>query len=170
MLWLNSILVSVAIFVSSCGFQPLYSPQTQASEKLSLIKIETISDRRGQILRNHLLDILTPYGEPSHPEYRLKVVVTETRNDLAMRPDGTAKRTQLHYNTILTLTDVQTKKVILKDNLTLMAGFPVGSFSEFSSIPAMAGEDKARMRAMEILAYDIKSLLASYLANLKSAP
>ncbi|AIL13580.1 hypothetical protein IM40_08975 [Candidatus Paracaedimonas acanthamoebae] len=164
MLWLNTLIILSGLALNGCGFQPLYAPSTQANDKLAQIKIKPIPDRMGQVLHNHLLDILTPYGEPKNPEYILKVTVKEQRTDLAMRKDATAKRAQLQYTANITLTHAISHKLILSDQLYLMSGFSIGSHANFSSIPALVSEEKARLRAMEILAQDIKSLLASYLS------
>ncbi|OJX11116.1 MAG: hypothetical protein BGO77_03345 [Caedibacter sp. 37-49] len=165
MLWVNFFLILGALGLSSCGFQPLYAPTSQATEKLAQIKIKQIPDRTGQVLRNHLLDILTPYGEPKNPEYILKITVDEKRLDLALRKDATAKRAQLQYTADVILIHAISREVILSDKLDLMSGFSIGSQADFSSIPALVTEEKTRLRAMEILAQDIKSLLASYLVN-----
>lgn len=166
MLWLNIFMILSGVALSGCGFQPLYAPTTQANEKLSQIKIKQIPDRMGQVLRNHLLDLLTPYGEPKNPEYILKVNIDEKRSDLALRKDATAKRAQLQYMAHVTLIHAVSHDAILSDKLDLMSGFSIGSHADFASIPALVSEEKARLRAMEILAQDIKSLLASYLIRL----
>jgi LPS-assembly lipoprotein len=163
-LWLNILIIFTSLGVSGCGFQPLYAPTNQAREKLSHIKIKQIPDRMGQVLRNHLLDTLTPYGEPKNPEYILKITVDEQRIDLGFRKDATARRAQLQYTADVILLHATSHEVILSDKLDLMAGFSIGSQADFSSIPALVSEEKARLRAMEILAQDIKSLLASYLS------
>lgn len=165
MLWLNTLIILSGLALSGCGFQPLYAPTTQANDKLAQIKIKQIPDRMGQVLRNHLLDILTPYGEPKNPEYILNVTVTEQRADLALRKDATAKRAQLQYTADVALIHAISREVIVSDRLDLMSGFSIGSHADFSSIPALVSEEKTRLRAMEILAQDIKSLLASYLAQ-----
>jgi len=165
LLWLNTLLILSGLTLSGCGFQPLYAPTTQATEKLSHIKIKPIPDRVGQVLHNHLLDILTPYGQPKNPDYILKVTLNEQRSDLALRKDATAKRAQLEYTAYVTLSHAISHEVILSDQVSLMAGFSIGSHADFSSIPALVSEEKARLRAMEILAQDIKSLVASYLST-----
>jgi len=166
LLWLNTFIILSSLTLSGCGFQPLYAPTSQTNEKLAQIKIKQIPDRMGQVLRNHLLDILTPYGEPKNPEYILKINVNEQRIDLAFRKDATAKRAQLQYTADVILIHAVSHEVILSDKLDLMSGFSVGSQADFSSTPALVSEEKARLRAMEILAQDIKSFLASYL-NIK---
>lgn len=158
-------MILCGVTLSGCGFQPLYAPSTQANEKLSQIQIKQIPDRMGQSLRNHLLDILTPHGEPKNPDYILKIRVDEKRSDLALRKDATAKRAQLQYIAHVTLIHAISHEVILSDTLDLMSGFSIGSHADFASIPALVSEEKARLRAMEILAQDIKSLLASSLIN-----
>ena len=66
--------------VAGCGFRPLYK-QTASSDtvrEFSLISVAQPEDRPSQQLRNHLLDILTPYGQPDRPVYRLDYRITES--------------------------------------------------------------------------------------------
>ena len=78
------------LLVSACGFQPLYVEKkhnnawyfsgdfdTSITQEMSQIKVEPIEERFGQLVRNELLDSLTPRGVPSHPKYRLYVELTD---------------------------------------------------------------------------------------------
>ena len=101
-----------AVFaLSACGFRPLYVERegdavwhydgkfnTSIIQEMSKIKVEPIADRFGQIIRNNLLDSLTPKGEPSNPEYMLYVELKDKIiTDQALRDDITATRKRVQY-------------------------------------------------------------------------
>lgn len=67
------------MLVSACGFEPLYVEKkssgqwyydnkfdTGIKEEMASVKVELIQDRIGQLIRNDLLDKLSPKGEPKH--------------------------------------------------------------------------------------------------------
>lgn len=97
--------------VTACGFEPLYVEKkhtnrwyfdgdfdTSITQEMAAIKIEPISDRFGQMIRNNLIDLLTPNGMPEKPKYRLFVSLTgKTTSDQALRSDITATRKMVRY-------------------------------------------------------------------------
>ena len=107
------------LLVSACGFQPLYVEKkhnnawyfsgdfdTSITQEMSQIKVEPIEERFGQIVRNELLDSLTPRGVPSHPKYRLYVELTDRQIiQQALRNDITATREQVRYRCLLYTSD-----------------------------------------------------------------
>src|SRR5256885_604518 len=64
------------------------NPQVQ--ENLAQIRILMIANRSGQILRNYLLDDLTPRGVEGEALYSLRVVLFEPRREVAISRDNTA--------------------------------------------------------------------------------
>ncbi len=107
-----AVLTGAFLFLSSCGFEPLYVQKehdnlwyfggdfdTSISSEMAKIKVASIGGRFGQQLRNDLLDLLTPRGTPKNPQYRLDVVLT--RKDVmqqALRKDITATRERVKYS------------------------------------------------------------------------
>ena len=105
---------AVAAFfaLSACGFRPLYVERkgdavwhydgkfnTSIIQEMSKIKVEPVSDRFGQIVRNNILDSLTPKGEPVSPTYRLYVELKDKQvTDQALRRDITATRKRVKYS------------------------------------------------------------------------
>ena len=68
------------VLLVGCGFEPLYVQKkhdnawyfngefdTSISSEMSQIKVEAIAERFGQIVRNELIDSLTPRGVPAIP-------------------------------------------------------------------------------------------------------
>jgi LPS-assembly lipoprotein len=148
--------------MAGCGFSPLYGPSSLV-EKTSQIKIELIPDREGQILRNNLMDMLNPYGQPAQVAYRLKAMPTFSRQEFGFRRDATAKRITIHVMVPFTLTDAQTGHILYQDQVEVSAGFSTGSKAETASLPQVVSEEDAKKRALEQAAREIKLLVTSYL-------
>ena len=85
----------LVLALCGCGFEPLYVEKkhdnmwyyggdfdTSISQEMAQISIEPISQRFGQIMRNELIDLLTPKGTPKSPKYRLFVHLTENQRHL----------------------------------------------------------------------------------------
>lgn len=62
--------------MTTCGITAA-NFDTSISQEMAQISIEPISQRFGQIMRNELIDLLTPKGTPKSPKYRLFVHLTE---------------------------------------------------------------------------------------------
>ncbi len=176
MSFINSILVLAgALYVSSCGFSPLYGPQS-SNEETAQIKVDLIPDRPGQMLRNYLLDIFNPYGKPTFFAYRLQAVPTITKEEFGFRRDATSKRTRLTATIDFTLFDTSTGKPLYQDKVEINSGFSVGSKAETASLPQVVSEEDAIRRSLEQGAREVKLLITSYLhshaspQNLQSAP
>jgi LPS-assembly lipoprotein len=96
MSWSRSALAAagVVLLVGGCGFHPLYGQRAGARsavpEQMAAIKIGTIEDRQGQLLRNALVDRLTPRGEPSAPAYDLRVTLTQQMVGLGQQKNSYA--------------------------------------------------------------------------------
>src|SRR5690606_18495150 len=79
---LTALLLAVLLpALAGCGFKPLYGRNSGGGEvvpEFAQIAIEQPDDRGEQLLRNRLLDILTPKGAPDRPRYLLKYQITES--------------------------------------------------------------------------------------------
>ena len=98
--------------VSACGFEPLYVEKTGGSDlwyynneydtdivrSMASIKIEAVSDRIGQLIKNELMDNFNPYGQPKCAEYFLKInPVGKNVSEQALRDEITATREKVKY-------------------------------------------------------------------------
>ncbi|HKX90570.1 MAG TPA: hypothetical protein VJM13_15255, partial [Sphingopyxis sp.] len=103
-----SLAAAAALVLSGCGYRPVYGEHSVATSGdagragLQSVKVLGIADRRGQLLRNYLLDRMNPSGEPATPRYVLAVTTSEATRVTDSRPDGTATRAdlivQVRYN------------------------------------------------------------------------
>ena len=98
--------------LASCGFEPLYVEKTAGNDlwyynnkfdtdivrEMAQIKVETVTDRIGQMIKNELIDTFNPYGTPKCAKYFLKIqpVNSETVQQ-ALRDDITATREKVKY-------------------------------------------------------------------------
>ena len=98
MSWSRSlVLFAAAAMLMGCGFRPLYGSgdAAETENELAAIQVRPIENRIGQILHNHLLDLLTPRGQPRQPKYELDVRLRESIARLGVEKSGLATRANL---------------------------------------------------------------------------
>src|SRR5579871_2560519 len=93
----RGLLLAMMAVLPGCGFHPLYARrgQTGFDPDLASIKVNTIRDRQGQVLAIALRDGLNPRGARVATRYTLDVTLESTRQDIGIRPDGTASRSEI---------------------------------------------------------------------------
>jgi len=162
MLWFRFIaVITTAVFLASCGFQPLYGTDGEsrrATAQLAKIRIEAIPDRTGQLLRNFLLDRINPQGQPIRPRYYLQVKINVTRTDLGIERDETATRALLVLTADYRLFNRAKKVVLVKGTTQSTNSFNIVA-SDFATLSA---ENDATERASREVSDDIKTRLALY--------
>lgn len=155
--------------LAGCGFQPLYGASGPAGgpgvrQELGQIRIGLIADRSGQVLRNYLLDTITPRGAPGAAEFELQTVLEESRREFALRDNAITTRVNL-------IIVAQFRLVRLADGQPVFAGRArqVNGFdrlpSDFATLSAEAAAREAALRAM---AGDMRTQLALFLASLEA--
>lgn len=158
------------MFLSACGFEPLYVERTENSKwyfdgefdgsissEMQKVKVEYIADRFGQLLRNELIDILTPTGIPDEPRYKLYVVVVaETKERQALRRDITATREKVSYTIAYRM--VENGEDIIKGDSIAHASYDIMS-NPYSTTMA---QKKAEADAAKIIANDISLRIGAY--------
>ena len=160
-------LISLTLFISGCGFQPLYQHDTASHsilKELSLIRIAPIEDRIGQQLRNFLQDDITPRGKPTNPSYELLVKMNKTRRDLVLLQDATSTFAKISLHASYTLTNFNTGATLASGHVTAKTGFTITQ-SEYANIRA---EKEAASRASREISYDITRQLALFLKKTTS--
>lgn len=98
--------------ISACGFEPLYVEKTGGDDlwyynnqydtdivqEMAQIKITSVSDRMGQLIKNELMDTFNPAGTPKNAKYFLKLFAPDTiTKKQALRDDITATREKITY-------------------------------------------------------------------------
>jgi LPS-assembly lipoprotein len=160
-----------ALVLSGCGYRPVYGEQSAATmgdgtrASLASVKVLGIADRRGQLLRNYLLDRMTPRGEPATPRYVLTVTTSESIRITDSRADGTATRADIVIVARYNLRDAASDLVVFTDRSDGLATYNLLT-ARFASV---ASEDEARRRVMEQIA-DQMSLQIALFLNRRHAP
>ncbi len=146
-----------------CGFQPLHGTTEsgrQVSEQLAQIAIPVIPNREGQLLRNYLVDRLTPLGEPRVSAYSLEVILGEPRQVLALRRDDIISRYSYNANVSFNLRD-RSGRIAFSGSSGFSTDYEVTN-SEFATLNS---RENARQRVLELIADDIRNRLAVYLSS-----
>jgi Predicted secreted (periplasmic) protein len=118
-MWWFRLILALAVLVlgpAGCGFKPLYgrgdAKTSLVADELAAIQVLGIQDRLGQQMRNRLVQILNPRGEPAAGRYTLEVILSQSMSGLAESSDGKATVGRMDISAIYRLTDGQTGKVV----------------------------------------------------------
>jgi LPS-assembly lipoprotein len=147
--------------LASCGFRPMYGADADnpaISQDLAAIEIGLIPDRLGQKVRNELLDIITPTGEPSAPRYRLLVRLEEEREDIGLRQDASSTRASYRLQAHFRLEETADDAVLIDGNSWAATAFDIVQ-SDYSTLMA---ERAAQDRLARDIALEIRNRLAVY--------
>jgi len=148
------------IVLSGCGFQPLYGTRddgTRVADELAAVRVALIADRSGQILRNYLLDGLTPQGQPSAPRYVLSVQLEEPSRELTLRRDDTPTRIGFAIVARYQLRD-GAGRLLLNSATVFDSDYEITN-SEFATLSSRLD---ARDRLLQQMSEEIRLHLAAY--------
>lgn len=162
---------SLFLMVGACGFEPLYVQKKQnnrwyfsgefdpsISTEMSQIKVEQIQERFGQIVRNELLDSLTPRGAPKKAKYRLFVDLQDKEiTQQALRRDITATRERVRYKVLYRLENEENETLVEGDSIAYVSYDILAN--PYSTTMA---KKKTEKDAAHIIANDISLRLGAY--------
>lgn len=155
-------LTFAAVAVSACGFKPLYGTKGvrggSVKADMSGVRIEQISNRAGQVLRNQLIDKMTPAGQPAEATYRLIIRLSENKVPLGIRKDETATRANMIQTAFYVLQEMNSGVVVDRGTVQSTTSYNIVD-SDFGTIMA---ERDARTRGVEQLAESITLRVALY--------
>ena len=147
------LIISLIIFLTSCGggYQPLYKKTNSSNidipKEFQKIKISIIEDRKGQVLRNYLLDILNPKGQPKKPKYNLKTELTESIQETGKKADGTYTRSNLTNRTNIHFEDADTRQTLFKGMNRTTSSFDLID-DDLANRQALIGSRDANLRVL----------------------
>lgn len=146
--------------LAGCGFRPLYGSGdgTEVVPEFAQIAIAQPDDRGEQLLRNRLLDILTPKGSPDRPRYLLNYRITESVGSVFVTRREEITRSNLVFSVSATLHDYESGATILSTSATSRASFNQTT-NDYANLIT---ERDARNRAMRDAAEQIRIRLANY--------
>jgi len=147
--------------LNACGFHPLYTSDETTCGMNYPLKIATIPNREGQILRNYLVDLLTHKNLSVKPKYTLEVKLTETPLDLGILKDETVNRKQITVTADIVLRNSKSK-IIYEHTAIAINSFAVLSQDYYADFVT---EEYSKKEALHLLAEKIKLLVSLYLDN-----
>lgn len=150
----------VAGLAAGCGFRPLYkqTSNTDTVREFSQISIAQPEDRPSQQLRNHLLDALTPYGQPDRPVYRLDFQITESLGSVFVTRSEEITRSNLQISASATLRNYRSGQPIYSVSASSQASYNVTQ-ADYANL---VSEKNARERALRDVAEQIRLRLGNY--------
>ncbi len=147
--------LTALLLLSGCGFKPMYGENSAGeglTQDFSTVAIAQIDDRIGQIVRNHLLDRMNPYGEPSAPDYLLQIALDKALEGYGFRSDESVTRESLTLTAVYRLVDQASGKVVLEDEVRAIQAYDVVQ-SDFANFSAQQdAEARTAERIAEMLA------------------
>lgn len=156
----------------ACGFEPLYVERkssekwyykgefdTSITDEMAQIKVEPVSDRIGQLIRNELIDSFTPKGAPDKARYRLVVnSINKQVVQQALRDDITATRERVRYKVNYFLYDNQSGAELVKGNSLAYLSYDILA----NPYSTTFSQKKLEKDAAKIIANDISLRMGAY--------
>ncbi len=130
--------------LSACGFHPMYG--SALAPQLSSIYVEPIAERDGYELRNSLIDALQSDGVAAGKAYRLKVVLNESSQGIALQNDATITRYNNRLEARYTLSDAR-GNVLISGTQTEMSAYNVVQ-SPYATL--VAEQDASKRAAQDV--------------------
>ena len=162
MWFFRTIVVAVFAVASACGFQPLHAPGGGVVPSvLAKIDVAPIPNRLGKVVRNHLVERLTPRGSPIAAEYRVVVSLRLAKEALAIARDDSATRFNVSLEATFDLLLVSTGDTVLRGTVRSVSAYNVVS-SDYANVVA---ERDAELRAAREVSDELKIRIAVYLAK-----
>ena len=142
--------------LAACGFEPLYAARDGDGPRAraAAIEIAPVRDRIAHVVRNHLIDSLTPGGPPARPDYRLSFTVKHSAARLLVQPGGRALRYNLTLRAEFALAD-KAGKTVYGGSAQVVNGFNVTD----SRFDAVVAEQDAARKAARLLSDEIRALI-----------
>lgn len=145
------------------GFRPLHGPAASGenlSELLSAVSIRPIPGRVGQQLRNKLIFETTGGNYANAPKYSLTIAIRERITSTLVQRSGESLGQVYNLTASFKLTDIKTKKLLMKGKSYGRAGFE-RYISAYANVRARID---AENRAATAVGKEINSRLAAFLA------
>ena len=152
-------LIVLKLLVSACTFQPLYTENNV--DDLTHVKVATIPEREGQLLRNELIDLFVFNASTSKRTYLLIVEPTYSTKDIGVRRDATTSRKESIVSAVIKLKDLSTKKIVHTSTLSAQNSYVVGSRNFFANVITEQEADKQTYRNLaKLIQLDVATYFA----------
>ncbi len=156
------LLLMLPLALGGCGLRPLYGGGAGSDVAMTLhsISVGPIEGQSGWLLRNKLVDRLSPGGNQA-AVYRLDVVLDDNITGFGIRGDRAATRERRTLRARFQLVSLTTGTVVLDATAGSDAGIDVVS-SEYATV---AAEQTALEQLSDILADQIVARLGLFAAR-----
>jgi LPS-assembly lipoprotein len=152
-------LAVAALALSSCGFTPLYGPQS-VTKGLSTIEVVAADGRAGYLLREKLDDAFAR-NVNLLPSHRLVYTIEEKRYARGVRVDNVANRYELSLTAKWRLLDAKTGQQVRAGTTSAAVTYD----SADQPYASIAAQQDSQERAANELARRIQMDLATWLAG-----
>ncbi|MBX3455634.1 LPS assembly lipoprotein LptE [Ferrovibrio sp.] len=161
------LLAGLPLLLAGCGFRPLYGTghTYDAVPEFSALAVEQAEDRSTQLLRNHLLDMLTPRGAPEKPAYRLELKVAESVSSVLVTRSDEITRNNLQMTVTYRLIDYRSGVALQSNSLSSLVSYNLVR-AEYANL---VSERDARARAARDLAEQIRIRLGNFFTQQRKA-
>ena len=181
MLLLNKKIFAVLALIgclTACGFEPLYVEKTSGDgmwyydnkfdtdivREMAQIKVESETDRIGQLVKNELMDTFNPYGTPKCAQYFLKLTPVQSHTvQQALRDDITATREKVKYTLNYSLWSKEKGQLVSGESWIFLS-------YDLLDNPYSTTMDKKKIEkdGAKILANDISLRIGAYFHSVKT--
>ena len=146
--------------LGGCGLHPLYAGGQGGAVAVSLraIEVAPIDERAGWLVRNALVDRISPSGPA---QYRLELKLDDSISSFGIRGDSAATRERRTIRARYRLVAIATGQTVLDATAGADAGIDVVS----SPYATVAAEETATERLAEVLADQIVARLGLFMAS-----
>ena len=160
---LFGVALAASVGLAGCGFQPVYSNaggDFAGATDLAAIEIAPMSDRVGQRLRNALIRLITPSGEPASPTHKMSLAMTVSGQDALIREDTNVDRKWVIMKVVYKITefsDAKKKNPVLENTAYAQVSYNRVE-SEFANVRAL---EEAENRLAREVAEQIRAQIAA---------
>ncbi len=164
MSWCRAIFLGSLIAVAGgCGFRPMHATYADGTvaDNMAQIYVASIPDRIGQLVRNNLLDMLNPKGQPAQDTYRLQVELSSTSPPTVLSTDELASRRNFTLTADYTLSSADGRQRLMRRSYRAVTSFDIVE-SEFATL---AARDYAEKLAARQVAEAIENQIALYFTS-----
>ena len=157
------LILMLSLALPGCGFKPMYGENTTSTapsvmDRMAAIDIRPIPDRLGQVVRNELVDAITPGGTAGAPIYELALKVGEEREDVGIRQNASATRANYRMSAKFELREIASDKVVLTGTTWAETAFDIVQ----QDYPTVIAQQDAQKRLAVELAEEIRTRIAVF--------
>ncbi len=158
------------LILGSCGFKPMYGQfsdgKTDLRDVMANIRVADITEegrpsRIGQVIRNNLLNRLTPFGETTSADFMLNVTFLIEEHGYGIRQDESVTLQSLKLVAAFQLEEVATSKVVLDSAARGLVTYDLAQ-SDYSN---MIARNAALKRLSEEVSNQMATRIGAYFSK-----